>query len=216
MKLQWQVNLDGLIYGGFGSAWENTLVSSIIQNAGGKGTFKTVTLGTSAYEALANKSVDFTLEILTWEGVQAELSGAKLKEFQYSDFGVPEQYTTVIVSSDTYLKSNPDTARAFLAAVQKGYTFAADNPSDAADILIAANPDVLTDKALVHASSKLLSEEHYLRSADGVIGSFDQNKVAAVGGYLFKAGILVDQNGKPLTTEPDFSTYVTNDYLPVK
>ncbi|ACM31378.1 conserved hypothetical protein (plasmid) [Rhizobium rhizogenes K84] len=167
-----------------------------------------MTLGTSAYEALANRSVDFTLEILTWEGVQAELSGAKLKEFKYSDFGVPEQYTTVIVSSDAYLKGNPDTAKAFLAAVRKGYAFAA-------DILIAANPDVLTDRALVHASSKLLSDEHYLRGQDGAIGTFDRNKVAAVGDYLFKAGILLDQNGKPLTTEPDFSTYVSNDYLPV-
>ncbi|MCV3769080.1 ABC transporter substrate-binding protein [Rhizobium sp. TRM95796] len=128
-------DLDGLTYGGFGSAWENTLLSSIIRKAGGKGEFKTVTLCTSAYEALANKSVDFTLEILTREGVQAELSGAKLKEFKYSDYGVPDQYTTIIVSSDVYLKANPETAKSFLAAVKKGYAFAADKPEEAADIL---------------------------------------------------------------------------------
>lgn len=209
-------NLDGLTYGGFGSAWENTLLSSIIRNAGGKGEFKTVTLGTSAYEALDNKSVDFTLEIVTWEGVKAELAGAKLKEFKYSDYGVPEQYTTVIVSSDAYLKENADTAKAFLAAAEKGYAFAADHADEASDLLIAANPDVLTDAKLVQASLKLLSEGHYLRAADGTIGTFDIKKVDAVGQYLLKNHVLVDENGKPLATAPDFSSFVSNDYLPAK
>ncbi|TGV72792.1 myristoyl transferase, partial [Mesorhizobium sp. M00.F.Ca.ET.158.01.1.1] len=44
-------DLDGLTYGGFGSAWENALISTIIRHDGGKGHFETVTLGTSAYEA---------------------------------------------------------------------------------------------------------------------------------------------------------------------
>ena len=35
------------------------------------GGFDTVTLGTSAYEALANRSVNFTLEISTREGVNS-------------------------------------------------------------------------------------------------------------------------------------------------
>lgn len=209
-------DLDGKTYGGFGSAWENALVGSIIKNDGGKGDFKTVTLGTSAYEAMGNKSVDFTLEILTWEGVQAELAGEKLQAFKYSDYGIPDQYTTLIVSSEKYLKANPDTAKAFLAAVQKGYAYAVDHPDEAAKIIIAANPDVLTDPALVNASMKMLVDGHFLRSADGVIGTMDPAKSAGIGQYLFKSGLLVDENGKVLTTQPDFASYSTNDYLPGK
>ncbi|TQX84858.1 MULTISPECIES: ABC transporter substrate-binding protein [unclassified Rhizobium] len=209
-------NLDGLTYGGFGSAWENALITDIIKHDGGKGDIKTVTLGTSAYEALANGSVDFTLEVATWEGVEAELRGAKLKEFTYSDYGVPDEYTTFIVSSDGYLKANGDTAKGFLAAVQKGYAFAADHPEEAGDILIAANPDTLTNHALVTQSMKALVSGHYLRSADGVIGNMDLAKIDAFGQYLVKAKILVDGDGKVLTSAPDFSTFVTNDYLPKK
>lgn len=209
-------NLDGLTYGGFGSAWENTLLSSVIKNAGGKGEFKSVTLGTSAYEALANKSVDFTLEIKTWEGVKAELAGVKLKEFKYSDYGVPEQYTTLLVSSDEYLKANGDTAKAFLAAATKGYAFASEHPEEASGLLIQANPDVLTDAALVKASLKLLAEGNYLQAADGTIGKFDPAKFSAVGNYLVQNGILVDQDSKKITVAPDFSTYFTNSYLPAK
>lgn len=70
-------DLDGLTYGGFGSAWENALIGSIIRHDGGKGAFETVTLGTSAYEALANGLVDFTLEVSTWEGVKSTLLGQR-------------------------------------------------------------------------------------------------------------------------------------------
>ena len=38
-------DLDGKTYAGFGSAWENALISSIIRHDGGEGRFDTVTLG---------------------------------------------------------------------------------------------------------------------------------------------------------------------------
>jgi ABC-type nitrate/sulfonate/bicarbonate transport system substrate-binding protein len=207
-------DLDGKTYGGFGSKWESVLISNIIKADGGKGDIKTVTLGTSAYEALRNGSVDFTLEIATWEGVEAALAGEQLKEFKYSDYGVPEQHTTFLASSDAYLKANADTAKAFLAAVTEGYAFAADHPDKAAEILIGANKSVLTNTKLVEESLKVLAAENYLRSKDGVIGRIDPDKIAKTGAYLLKAGILVDENGKVLEKAPDFSTYFSNDYLP--
>jgi hypothetical protein len=49
--------------------------------AGGEGEFEMVTLGTSAYEVLANGRVDFTLEVATWKGVNAELTGRDQRAF---------------------------------------------------------------------------------------------------------------------------------------
>lgn len=207
-------DLDGHIYGGFGSAWEKALISSIIKADGGKGDIRTVTLGTSAYEALRNRAVDFTLEIQTWEGVEAALAGEKLREFRYSDYGVPEQHTTLIASSDAYLKAHPDLAAAFLGAVRQGYGWAADHPDEAADLLIAANSAILTNPKLVHESMRALVEGHYLRSDKGAVGTIDPAKILGIGHYMFQAGILVDENGAKLTKEPDFSTYYSNDYLP--
>ncbi|MEM9105704.1 MAG: ABC transporter substrate-binding protein, partial [Pseudomonadota bacterium] len=43
--IQRPADLDGMTYAGFGSAWEDALISSIIKSDGGKGTFDTVTLG---------------------------------------------------------------------------------------------------------------------------------------------------------------------------
>ncbi|WP_421912196.1 ABC transporter substrate-binding protein [Mesorhizobium sp.] len=206
-------NLDGLTYGGFGSAWENALISTIIRHDGGKGDFKTVTLGTSAYEALADGSVDFTLEVSTWEGVDAELRGMKQRSFRYADYGVPDEHTTFIASSEAYLTANPKIAAAFVQATQRGYEFAVGHPEEAAALLISANKDALTNPALIQASLKALIDGHYLRGESGTIGTIDKAKIEAMGGYLFSAGILRDADGNALKQEPDFAGYFSNAYL---
>ncbi|QKD06372.1 ABC transporter substrate-binding protein [Mesorhizobium loti] len=206
-------DLDGLTYGGFGSAWENALISTIIRHDGGKGNFETVTLGTSAYEALANGSVDFTLEVSTWEGVEAELKGIKQRSFVYADYGVPDEHTTLISSSEAYLQANPELAAAFVQATRRGYQFSVDHPGEAAALLIAANKDVLTNPTLIEASLRALIDGHYLRGENGAIGTLDPAKMDAIGDYLFSAGILRDADGKVLTQRPDFAKYFSNSTL---
>jgi ABC-type nitrate/sulfonate/bicarbonate transport system substrate-binding protein len=211
--IQRPADLDGLTYGGFGSDWETALINTIIRYDGGEGAFETVTLGTSAYEALANGAVDFTLEVYTWEGVKAEIEGVAQRAFRYADFGVPDEHTTLIGSSQAYLDANPQAAAAFIAATKRGYAFAVDHPEAAADIIIAANADVLTDRTLIVASLKALVEGHYLRTSDGALGTFDPSKMTAIGAFMFEAGMLKDGNGNRLTTAPDFSNYYTNAYV---
>ncbi|MCZ8546927.1 ABC transporter substrate-binding protein [Mesorhizobium qingshengii] len=206
-------DLDGLTYGGFGSAWENALISTIIRHDGGKGNFETVTLGTSAYEALANGSVDFTLEVATWEGVEAELKGVKQRSFVYADYGVPDEHTTLISSSEAYLQANPKVAAGFVQATRRGYQYAADHPDEAAALLIAANKDALTNPALIRASLKALIDGHFLRSQSGAIGTMDPAKMEAIGHYLFAAGILRDADGGVVKQRPDFAGYFSNAYL---
>jgi ABC-type nitrate/sulfonate/bicarbonate transport system substrate-binding protein len=206
-------DLDGLTYGGFGSAWENALIGTIIRHDGGKGEFETVTLGTSAYEALANGAVDFTLEVYTWEGVKAELDHKAQRAFRYADFGVPDEHTTFIGSSQAYLDANPETATKFITATQRGYAFAVAHPDEAADILVAANEGML-DRVLIRASLQALIDGHYLQTADGIIGNIDPAKMDAIGNYLFEAGILRDGDGVVVKERPEFGAYYSNDYLP--
>ena len=206
-------DLDGKTYGGFGSDWETALIGTLIRHDGGEGKFETVTLGTSAYEALANGAVDFTLEVYTWEGIKAELDGKPQRAFRYAEYGVPDQHTTFIASSDTYLSEHPDAAAAFVQATRRGYAFAVDKPEQAATILVDANKDFLTDPAFIRASLKALVEGHYLARSDGTVGEIDTKKMEAMGEFLFSAGILRDGNGEVLASKPDFTGYYTNQYL---
>ena len=206
-------DLDGKIYGGFGSAWENALIGTIIRHDGGTGDFETVTLGTSAYEALANGAVDFTLEVYTWEGVKAERDGPAQRAFRYADFGVPDQHTNFIGTSEAYLADNAETANAFITASQRGYEYAIAHPDEAADILVAANADAALDRNFVRASLEALIAGHYLKAENGAAGTIDPARMDAVGSFLFDAGILKDGNGTVLTEKPDFTRYYSNAFL---
>lgn len=206
-------DLDGKAYGGFGSAWENALIGTIIRHDGGTGDFETVTLGTSAYDALANRAVDFTLEVYTWEGVKAERDGPAQRAFRYADFGVPDQHTNFIDTSSAYLADHAETAKAFITASQRGYVYAVAHPDEAADILVAANTDAALDRDFVRASLEALIAGHYLKAENGAIGTIGPAKMEAVGTFLFDAGNLKDGNGTVLTEKPDFTSYYSNAYL---
>ncbi|MER5748477.1 ABC transporter substrate-binding protein [Streptomyces sp. NPDC002088] len=206
-------DLDGGTYAGFGAPYEKPLLQKVIRNAGGKGDFKQVTLSTSAYAALYAGKADFAMPMPTWEGLEAELSGKPLKNFQLSDYGFPAIYSTLVASSDQFLKKNPAVARKFLAALDKGYRYAADNPDDAADLLIAANKSVLTNTKLVKESEQLLAKEYY-KSSDGAIGTQSEQRWQDFAAFEYQAGLLVDGNGKKLSKAPDTSSFFTNAYLP--
>ncbi len=68
----------------------------------------------------------------------------------------------------------PDQVKAFLRAVKKGYEFCVENPSDAADILCDAVPEL--DSDLVHASQDYLKDQ-YIADASSW-GVIDANRWA--------------------------------------
>jgi ABC-type nitrate/sulfonate/bicarbonate transport system substrate-binding protein len=209
-------DLDGKIYAGFGSAWEEALISTIIRNDGGEGRFDTVTLGTSAYEALASGRVDFTLEVSTWEGVNSTLLNRPQRAFAYADFGVPDQQTTLIGGNSTWLAAHPDTARAFVQAAQRGYAYAAEHPAEAADILIAQTDGMLTNPDLVKASMQALVAGGFLQDAGEPVGQLDVPMFEAMSAFLFKAGMLRGADGAALAQMPDVSGWLSNAYLAAK
>ena len=211
-EIQSPKDLVGLRYGGFGSDWEKILINAMIEHDGGKGGFEMITLGTSVYEALANKAIDFTLEVYTWEGVRAELHGPKQRAFRYADYGVPDQHTTFIGGNGKWIAANPDAARAFVQATQKGYAFAAAHPEEAADILMAGTGGFLTDRDFIVASLKLLASDYFL-TPEGVAGPIDADRFTTMGDYFFANGMLKDKNGSVLAEKPDFTTWFSNDYL---
>ncbi|GAA2186334.1 ABC transporter substrate-binding protein [Leucobacter alluvii] len=206
-------DLDGMTFGGFGSPLYSALARATIEGDGGEGSFEEVVLDTGAYEALSQGRIDFTLSVATWENLQAELDGHPYREFRYQDFGVPEQQSTGIVSSEAYLEAHPEESRAFVQAVARGYAYAAEQPDAAAELLIAANPDTLgAADELVHASARLLAED-YLTSPEREIGAIDPEAWDAFGAFLFDGGFLTDAEGRPLTEQPDWSEYATDAYL---
>jgi ABC-type nitrate/sulfonate/bicarbonate transport system substrate-binding protein len=208
-------DLDGKTYAGFGTPDEGPTLKYVIRRDGGTGSFTTVDLNTSAYDAVWTGRADFTLSYTTWEAIQGRLAGRPFKPgFGLTQLGLPDNYSTLMISSNHYLSEHPDIARRFLAATQQGYQYAAAHPAQAAHILIAADPNGLgSQTTLVNDSALLLARSYYL-DASGVAGPQTTDRWAGYGNLLFDAGALTDANGAKVTRRPDWSTYYTNAYLP--
>ena len=207
-------DLDGKTFGGFGSPLYSAMVHTMITHDGGTGEITEVVLDTGAYEALSSGRIDFTLGVSTWESINAELQGHPYKTFQYQDYGLPQNQAVGIISSDAFLAANPDVANAFVQAVQRGYQYAADNPEEATQLLVEANPDTLGEsEELVRRSIEKLSQDG-LWVADGVVtGSANPQIWADYGQFMVDNEILVDSAGAKVTESPDWTQYYTNDYL---
>ncbi len=106
-----------------------------------------------------------------WAVQNAIVQGFDYNYFSFIDMDdVFDYYTPVIAANDEWLSVNPDVAKAFLRAVKRGYEFAIENPSEAADILCEEVPEL--DSDLVHQSQDFLAGQ-YAADADswGVIDS---------------------------------------------
>ncbi|QNG18227.1 ABC transporter substrate-binding protein [Rhodococcus triatomae] len=204
--------LDGTTYAGFGNPDGEAVLRQVIRNDGGAGEFETVTLGTSAYEAVYSGTADFTVSFFAWEGIEAEHRGTPMRYFEYTDYGFPESYAILIDANRDWLDENPDRARSFVQALQRGYEYAADHPDEAAQILVDSAPGAFPDEELVRESQRMLAER-YMRDANGAVGGQTLEQWRGFSKFLYDSGLLTGPDGNALTEEPDWSTYFTDEYL---
>ncbi len=153
--------MEGHSYATWNGAIELATLEEVIKADGGD--FSKVELipstVTDEVSALKTNSVDSIWIFYGWAGVKTELEGLAADYFEFADIDpVFDYYTPVIISNNTFLEENPNTAKAFMEAVSKGYEFAIQNPQEAAEILCKAAPEL--DKELVLASQNYLANEY--------------------------------------------------------
>lgn len=110
--------------------------------------------------ALEAEQTDAVWVFEGWSKVNAEVSGVDVDYFAFADIDPTfDYYTPVIIANNDFLAEDPETAKAFLAATARGYEFAAENPEEAADMLIAGDNtgSLAQAEELVKASQKFLS-----------------------------------------------------------
>lgn len=158
---------------------------------------------TDEVTALLSKQVDAIWVYYGWAGIACEVAGLETDYFNFADIS-PELdfYSPIIIGNGDWMSENPDTAKAFLAAVKDGYTYAIDNPEAAADILCEAAPELSKD--LVVASQKWMADQYKAEVAQwGYIDAARWNAFFA----------WVNENGLSEKAVP-LDTGFTNEYLP--
>ena len=118
---------------------------------------------TDEVSALKTNSVDSIWIFYGWAGVKMELEGLATDYFAFADIDpVFDYYTPVVIAGNQFLEEKPETAKAFLKALRKGYEFAIEHPEEAADILCKEAPEL--DKELVVASQNYLKDQYQAES----------------------------------------------------
>ena len=197
--------LEGKKYATWDSPVEKAMMKDVVEADGGD--FSKVEMipstVTDEVSALKTKSVDAIWIFYAWAGVKMEQVGLKTDYFTFADINPAfDYYTPVVIAGNEFLKKDPETARAFLGALSKGYEDAVKNPEEAAQILLKAAPEL--DKNLVIESQKYLADK-YQADVD-VWGYIDPNRWNRFYDWLNEKGL-----SNPAIPE---NTGFSNDYLP--
>ena len=197
--------LEGHTYATWNGAIELATVEEVMKVDGGDYSQLELIPSTVTDEvsALRAESVDALWIFYGWAGVKTELEDLETDYFAFAEIDpVFDYYTPVIISGDKFLEEHPETAKAFLSAVSKGYEFAIQNPEEAAEILCSAAPELETE--LVLASQKYLADQY---QADAPYwGYMDAKRWNGFYEWVNEKGLV--ENEVPLNTG------FTNDYLP--
>lgn len=160
---------------------------------------------TDEVSALQSGSVDAIWIFYGWAGVACEVAGLEIDYFDFADIDpVFDYYSPVIIGNDAWLEENPEQARAFVAALSRGYTYCVEHPHEAADILMEAAPELKSNPELVYASQEYLADE-YIADAERW-GEIDPGRWAAFFNWLNENELMEGQ------LDPNFG--FTNEYLP--
>jgi ABC-type nitrate/sulfonate/bicarbonate transport system substrate-binding protein len=166
--------------------------------------------------ALLSGHFDFVWIYKGVEGIQEQDKGVGLNLFSLQDYGLPDFYSPVLITSEQMIKQHPDVVRRFLAATAQGYTFAAQHPDQATDLLIqgaGGQSKTLFDTRQVANDSQTYQSSQYIADAK----CWGVQKADVWTGFprlLYQNGVLKDANDKTLTSEPDYNAMFTNSYLP--
>lgn len=207
--------LDGKRYAGFGSAFEQPVISDIIRCDGGKGQFKNLTTNLFGYEALKSGKADFVWIYMGVEGVQARRDALDLNVFYINKHCVPDYPSPVIATSSSKIQQDPEVLRRFMTATARGYEWAAKRPAEAAKLLMQGAPKgTFQDPGFVRESQEWVSPKY--RDGRNLWGMQSLKAWTDYPRYMFKTGRVTDASGKPTKQEPDYKTYFTNELLPGK
>ncbi len=162
MGLKTPTDLAGKRYGAFGSPIEFPTIDLLMQCEGGSAEdIEFIDIGWADFLSVTEADqIDFVWIFYGWGGINAELQGVELDIVMLKDYldCIPDYYTPILITSEAMIENDPDTVRAFVEVSARGYEFAIENPAEAADILLAANPDL--DAELVRTSQEWLSKEY--------------------------------------------------------
>ena len=199
-------DFTGLRYGAWGSPSEAPTLKALMEHSGADfGKLKLVTTGFSDPLALLQQGqIDLAWIYYGWQWFQAKEMGLDLDVVMMKDYFdvIPDYYTPVVITSEATIADRPELVKAVLRALSRGYMFSVQHPDEAADILLAAVPEL--DSTIVHESQDWLTDYYVAEAAQW--GEQKESVWKDYADWLVRNGVLKT----PIDPQKAF----TNRFLP--
>ena len=126
-----------------------------------------VNIGWNISESLIGEKVDGVVGAYwTHESINMENIGYPVNVMRMEEWGVPDYYELVLVTSEDYLSENEDVAERFVRAIKRGFEEAISDPQAGVDVLVAENEDEI-DESIDRPGADLLVPMWQLPSGGG-------------------------------------------------
>lgn len=142
-----------------GIPWNEDALASMLQADGLRGLedVELVNVGWELGSSLMSQNVDAIIgAYFTHESISLENEGYPVTVFRMENWGVPDYYELVLVTSEQYLAKNPEIVERFVRAVSRGYQDAIKDPQTGVDILKKHSPEI--DENIDRLGADLLKE----------------------------------------------------------
>lgn len=134
---------------------------------GGLEDIELVNIGWNISESLIGEKVDGVVGAYwTHESINMENIGYPVNVMRMEEWGVPDYYELVLVTSEDYLSENEDVAERFVRAIKRGYEEAIGDPQAGVDVLVAENEGEI-DESIDRPGADLLVPMWQLPSGGG-------------------------------------------------
>lgn len=157
-------DFEGKTYAGWGGPGEEAVLKAVMTQDGADfSKLNMVISDGSGFEALKDK-VDVMWFFEGWDNIKCELADFPIHYMPVRDLDSRlDYYTPVIIANNNTLENKPEMVKKFLAATEKGYEYAIENPDESAEILLKYTPD--SSPELLQKSQEYLADK-YMEDTD--------------------------------------------------
>lgn len=194
-------DFEGKTYCGWGSPTESAIIKELVEADGGD--FSLVDIQTNYLDIFtdANNDCDLFWVFEAWQVEQAKLESIEYNYISMVDYSSDLNfYTPVLITNEDMISDNEDIVEAFMAATQKGYQYAIDNPTESAATLLKHAPELNSD--LVNASQALIST---LYQEEGINWGYQKDTYWTT----FNTWLVTNE----IVAQIDLEKAYTNDYI---